>query len=147
MAHQQESLHAFLSAASLLHSSKQLRQSSESLLYLAFRLPNLHGKARPKAAWFFLSWLPCLSLNPSVSLPLQPHSRILPQLATPDSIPIFFQLYWAAIVSQGRCGSVVRSQSSPSSHTGAVTRRSCISATSWVEVTPIPQVQSMATAI
>ena len=34
----------------------------------------------------------------------------------------FFQLYWAAIVSLGRCGPMARSQSSPSSHAGPVTR-------------------------
>ena len=34
---------------------------------------------------------------------------------------IFFQLYWAAIVSPGRCGPVVWSQSSPSSHVVSVT--------------------------
>ena len=36
--------------------------------------------------------------------------------------PLFFQLYWAAIVSLGRCGPMARSQSSPSSHAGPVTR-------------------------
>ena len=71
----------FLPAASLLHSSKLLRESSALLLHLAFQLPKLHGKGRPKAAWFysaidtwcFLSWLPCLGLNPSANLPLQSH--------------------------------------------------------------------------
>ena len=38
---------------------------------------------------------------------------------------IFFQLYWAAIVSPGRCGPMAWSQSSPSSHAGPVTRGSC----------------------
>ena len=33
-----------------------------------------------------------------------------------------FQLYWAARVSLGRCGPLARSQSSPSSHAGPVTR-------------------------
>ena len=47
-------------------------------------------------------WLPCLGLNPSANLPLQPHFRLLPQLATAASIP-------------GRCGPVVWSQLSPSS--------------------------------
>ena len=58
-------------------------------------------------------------------------------------------LYWAAIVSLGRCGPMAWSQSSPSSHTGAgsVTRGSCLLVTSWVEVTSIPLAQSMATAI
>ena len=49
-------------------------------------------------------WLPRQGLNPSTHLPLQPHFRLLLQSATPASIPIFFQLYWAAIVSLGRCG-------------------------------------------
>ena len=47
-------------------------------------------------------WLPCLGLNPSASLPLQPHFQLLLQSVTTASIPIFFQLYWAAIVSLGR---------------------------------------------
>ena len=47
-------------------------------------------------------WLPCLGLNPSANLPLQPRFRCLPQLATAASIP-------------GRCGPVVWSQLSPSS--------------------------------
>ena len=51
--------------------------------------------------------MPCLGLNPSANLPLLHHSRLLPQLATAASIPVFFQLYWATIVSLGRCGSVV----------------------------------------
>ena len=67
-------------------------------------------------------WLPCLGLNPSAHLPLQPHFQPLLQSVTPASIPVFFQLYWAAIVSPGRCGPMAWSQSSPSSHTGPVTR-------------------------
>ena len=70
-------------------------------------------------------WLPCLGLNHSTHLPLQPHFRLLLQSVTPASIPEFFQLYWAAIVSLGRCGPMAWSQSSPSSHAGAVTRGSC----------------------
>ena len=42
----------FLPVASLLQSSKLLRESSASLLHLAFQLPKLHGKGSPKAAWF-----------------------------------------------------------------------------------------------
>ena len=45
----------FLPAVSLLHSSKLLRDSSASLLHLAFWLPKLHGTERPKAVWFFQS--------------------------------------------------------------------------------------------
>ena len=48
------------------------------------------------------------------------------------------QLYCAAIVSLGRRGPMAWSQSSPSSHTGPVTRGSCFSVPPWVEVTPIP---------
>ena len=51
---------------------------------------------------------------------------------------LFFKLYWAAIVSPGRCGPMAWSQSSPSSHAGPVTRGSCLPVTSWVEITPIP---------
>ena len=132
----------------LLHSSKLLRESSASLLHLAFLLPKLHGKGRPsaKAMWFFLSWLLRMGLNPSASLPLQPHLQLLLQSVTPASIPMFFQLYWAAIVSLGRCSPMAWSQSSPSSHTGAITRGSCLPGTSWVEVTPISLAQSVAIA-
>ena len=59
---------------------------------------------------------------------------------------LFFQLYWAAIVSLGRCGPMAWSQSSPSSHIGTVTRGSCFPVTSWAEVTSIPLAQSLATA-
>ena len=86
-------------------------------------------------------------LNPHTRLPLQPHFLLLLQSVTPASIPIFFQLYWAAIVILGRCGPIAWSQSSPSSHAGTVTRGSCLPVTSWVEVTPISLAQSMATAI
>ena len=92
-------------------------------------------------------WLLRLGLNPSAQLPLQPHFRLLLQLAIPASIPVFFQLYWAARVSLGRCGPMAWSQSSPSSHAGPVTRGSCFPVPSGVEVTPIPLAQSMATAI
>ena len=95
----------------------------------------------------FSLWLPHLGLNPSAHLPLQPHFRLLLQPVTPASIPVFFQLHWAAIVSPGRCGPMVWSQSSPSSHAGPVTRESCFPVPSWVEFAPIPLAQSMATAI
>ena len=111
-------------------------------------LPKPHGKREhPKGTWSSPVWLPRLGLNPSTSLPLQPHFQLLLQSVTPASIPAFFQLYWAAIVSLGRCGPMAWSQSSPSSHTGAVTRGSCFPVTSWVGVTPISLAQSMATAI
>ena len=94
-----------------------------------------------------LLWLPCLGLNTSTHLPLQPHFRLLLQSATPASIPVFFQLYWAAVVSLGKCGPMAWSQSSPCSHAGPVTRGSCFPVPSWVEVTPISLAQSRATAI
>ena len=87
-------------------------------------------------------WLLRLGLNPSAHLPLQPHFRHLLQSVTPASIPVFFQLYWAAIVSLGRCGPIAWSQSSPSSHAGPVTGGSCLPVTSWVEVNSTPQLKA-----
>ena len=58
-----------------------------------------------------------------------------------------FFLFWAAIVSLGRCGPMAWSQSSPCSHAGPVTRGSCFPVPSWVEATPISKAQSRATAI
>ena len=57
-----------------------------------------------------LLWLLGLGLNPSAHLPSQPHFRLLLQSVTPASIPVLFQLYWAAIVSPGRCGPLAWSQ-------------------------------------
>ena len=62
-----------------------------------------------------------LGLNP-MNLPLQPHSWILPQSATPASIPVFFQVFWSAIVSPGSYSPMAWNKSSPSSHKGAVNR-------------------------
>ncbi|KAF6109685.1 hypothetical protein HJG60_010915 [Phyllostomus discolor] len=93
------------------------------------------------------AWLPRLGLNPSANLPLQHHFQLLPQLDTAANIPIFFQLSQAAIESPGRCGPVVWSQSSPSSHPGFVTRGGCLLVTSSVEVTPVPLAQTLATAL
>ena len=102
-----------------------------------------------RTAWssFLSLWLPCLGLNPSANLPLQPNFRLLLHSVTPANIPIFFQLYWAAIVSLGRRGPMAWSQSSPGSPTGPVTRGSCFQVPSWMEFTPIPLAQSMATTI
>ena len=94
-----------------------------------------------------LLWLPHLGLNPSAHLPLQAHFRLFLQSVTPASTPIFFQLYWAAIVSPGRCGPMAWSQSSPSSHAGPVTRGSCFPVPSGVEFAPILLAQSRATVI
>ena len=49
-----------------------------------------------------------------------------PTLSYTSQHSLFFQLDWAAIVSLGRCGPMAWSQSSPSSDTGAVTRKSCL---------------------
>ena len=94
-----------------------------------------------RTTWSSPSMAAALGLNPSAHLPLQPHFRHLLQSVTPASIPVFFQLYWAAIVSPGRCGPMAWSQSSPSFHAGPVTRGSCFPVPSWVEVTPIPLAQ------
>ena len=82
------------------------------------------SQKRNRSLWFFSAqatwsrkapaWLPRLGLNPSADLALPHHFQLLPQLATAASIPIFFQLYWAATVSPGRCGPVVWRQSSTS---------------------------------
>ena len=101
----------------------------------------------PKPCGPPLLWLLGLGLNPSTHLPLQPHFLLLLQSVTPASIPVFFQLFWAAIVSLGMCGPMAWNQSSPSSHTGPVTRGSCFPVPSWVEATPISLTQSRATAI
>ncbi|KAF6090830.1 hypothetical protein HJG60_012212 [Phyllostomus discolor] len=78
-------------------------------------------------------WLLSLGLNPRASLPLQPHFRLLLQSVTPASIPVLFQVHWAAIMNLGRGGPMLWSQSSPSSHAGAVTRGTCPPVTSWWE--------------
>ena len=100
-----------------------------------------------RTTWSSPSTAVVARLNPSAHLPLQPHFQLLLQSVTPASIPVFFQLYWAAVVSLGRCSPMAWSQSSPSSHAGAVTRGSYFSVTSWVEFAPIPLAHSMSTAI
>ena len=123
MAHQQESFHPFSSRQSLSCFLSHVAKG---------RTPKAPGPdSRPSHGVPPLVWLPCLGLNPSASLPLQPHFQILLQSVTPASIPIFFQLYWAAIVSPGRRGPLAWSQSSPRSPAGAVTRGSCLPVTSW----------------
>ena len=146
----------FLPAVSLLHSSKLLRESSALLLHLAFQLPRLCGKGSPRASWLqtwpkprgsLLSWLPHLGLNTCSNLPPHPHFLLLPQSATPASIPVFLQLSWAGIVTLGMLGPVVWSEPSSSSQAGAVTRESCLPVTFGVKITLISLAQSMATAI
>ena len=88
----------FLPTASLLHSSKLLRESFALLLHLVFQLLKLHGKGSPKTAWFHPKMhssttcpkphvspnltedpvaLPCVAaatgLNPGANIPLHPH--------------------------------------------------------------------------
>ena len=84
-----------------------------------------------------LVWLQSLGLNPSQSSSAAPFPTP-PAISYTCQHSLFFQLYWAARVSLGRCGPMARSQSSPSSQAGAVTKGSCFPVTSWVEVTPSP---------
>ena len=131
MAHQQESFHPFSSWQSLScclsrvakRSTPKLRGPKKASMAAA---PGYKFQSQSSSAAPF----PTL---PTVSYTCQ-HSHIL-------------QLYWAAIVSLGRCGPMAWRQSCPSSHAGTVTRGSCFPVTSWVEVTPTPVAQSMATAI
>ena len=160
-AHQQESFLPLSSRQSLFSCLSRVAKRSTPKPHgpLLFTPPKLHvslpSSPKPRGRPSSPSeprdplslWLPHLGLNPSAHLPLQPHFRFLLQSATPASIPVFFQLYWAAKVSLGRCGPMAWSQSSPCSHAGSVTRGSCFPVTSWVEFTPIPLAQSMSTAI
>ena len=138
-AHQQKSFLPFSSRQSLSCCSSHVAKGSTPKL----RGPNLLCQSR-------------VVLSGMAAVPgfkSQCQSSSAAPIPTPPTIShtcqhsLFFQLYWAAIVSPGRCGPMVWSQSSSSSHTGAVTRGSCCPVTSWVEVTPIPLAQSMATAI
>ena len=103
------------------------------------RGPNL---LRQSSSGSDLVWLPQLGFNSHTNLPLQPHfhsshnqhSHILPALLGCHNKS---RQPWPHGMSQ----------SSPSSHASAVTSGSCFPVTSWVEVTPIPLPQSMATAI
>ena len=103
MAHQQVLSPLFFQAKSLLLPKPRAPQSRVVLSGMAtapgFKSPRQSSSAAP-----FLT-------PPTISYTCQ-HS-------------LFFQLYWAAIVSLGRCGPRAWSQSSPSSHTGRVTRGSC----------------------
>ena len=140
MAHQQESFLPFSSRQSLSCCLSRVAKRST---------PKPHGplSSPPKQDGPLSLWLLHLGLNSSTHLLLQPHFQLLLYSVTPTSIPVFFHLYWAAIVSLGRCGPMAWSQSSPRSSAGPVTRGSCLPVISWVEVTPIPLAQSMATAI
>ena len=121
-------------------------------------LPKPHGKKEhPKATWsslfsFRIVWSSFYTAAMPGFKSQRPSSSVAPFL-TPPTISytcqhsLFFQLYWAAIVSLGRRGPMAWSQSSPSSHAGSATRGSGLPVTSLVKVTPIPLAQSMATAI
>ena len=115
----------------------------------------LHSPSEPRGP---LSFPPnrmvlSLSLAATPRFKSQCLSSFAAPFPTPPTIsytcqhPIFFQLYWAVTVSPGRCGPMAKSQSSPSSPTGPVTRGSCFPVPPWVEVTPISLAQSRATAI
>ena len=147
MAHQQESFYPFSSQQSLSCFLSCMVKRSNPKPHGSDSSPSCRIPTPPKPRGPLLVWLPCLGLNPSTSLPLQLHFWLLLQSVTPASIPVFFPLYWAARVSLGKCGPMAWSQHSPSCHAGAVTRGSCLPVTSWVEVTPIPLAQSLATAI
>ena len=123
----------------------------------SFLLPKMHGPSYSlqNCVILFLSPQDCVVPPSKAAAPRfksqRPSSFAAPFL-TPPTVSytcqhfLSFQLYWAAIVSLGRCGPIARSQS-PSSHAGAVTWRSCLPVTSWVEVTPISLAQSMATGV
>ena len=114
-------------------------------------------RKRNRSLWFLsaqavwsqkdAAWLPHLGLDPSTNLPLPHHFRLLLQLATAASIPVFFQLYWAAIVSPGRHGPVVWSQSSPSSHVVSVTGGIASQLYRGLKLIASPWLRARATAI
>ena len=136
MAHQQGSFHPFPSRSifpAFFQTAKRELCITATSCFLASKLC---GRGSAKAKWSPLAWLPHPGLNPRANLPLQPHFRLPPQLAAPASIPVFFQLFWAAIISPSRHGPMACSKSSSRSHTGTATRGTCLSVTSWVEVTP-----------
>ena len=145
MVHQQESFHPFPSLQGLVLSPSLLLHCLSCFLRrTAKRAPRPHGSTQncvvptPKAAApGFKSQRQSSSAAPFLTPPIISytcqHSRI-------------FQPFLAAIVSPGRCGPVVWSEPSPSSHEGAVTRGSWLPVQSCVKVTPISLAQSKATA-
>ena len=105
--HQQESFHPFSSWQSLSCCLSRMAKRSTPKPHgpLHFTpVPRGPPLSTPELRDPLSLWLPSLGLNPSAHLPLQPHFRLLLQSVTPASIPVFFQLFWAAIVSLGRCG-------------------------------------------
>ena len=100
MSHQQESFLPFSSRQSLSCYLSHVARGST---------PKPRG-SNSCPSWVVLSGMAAmLGLNARANLPLQPHFRLL---ITPASIPVFFQLYRAAIVTLGRCGPMAWSQSS-----------------------------------
>ena len=138
MAHQQESFHPLFSLQGLA---------------LSFLLLKPCGKGSPQTAWFQQNL--AVPMHMAVTPGFKSRCEFSwaspfptpPQSSTPDSIPIFLQLSWAALVSPGRCGPMAWSKPPPSSHAGTVTRGSCLPVTSWPKVTPISLAQNIATAI
>ena len=139
MAHQQESFHPFPSQQGLSCFLSHMAKGST---------PKPCGpNSRQSCVVTFLGMVAMTGFK------FQRQSSSAAPFPTPPTISYtcqhspFFQRYWAAIVSLGRCGPMEWSQSSPSSHSGAVTRWSCFPVTSWVEVASIPLTQSKATII
>ena len=112
-AHQQESFLPFSSQQSLSCCLSRMAKRST---------PKPHGPFySSRTTWSSLSMAATprfKSQRPSSSA--APFST-LPTISYTCQHSLFFQLYWAAIVSRGRCGPMAWSQSSPSSHAGAVT--------------------------
>ena len=148
MVHQQESFLPFSSRQSLSCClSFMAKRSTPNHVVLSSPKPHGPPSSSLKLHGLLSLWLLCLGFKS------QRQSSSAAPFPTPPTIShtcqhsLFFQLYWASIVSLGRCGPMAWSQSSPSSHMGPVTRGSCFPVTSWVEVTPISLAQSRATAI
>ena len=124
----------------------------QNLVVLSFFTSEPHGplpfpsELRGSPIYFGAAWS-TLSMAAGPRFKSQRPSSFAAPFPTPPTLPVFFQLYWAAIVSLGRCGPMAWSQSSPRSHAGPVTRGSYFPVPSWVDVTPIPLAQSRATAI
>ena len=139
MAHQRESFLPFSSRQSFSCCLSHMAKGST---------PKPHGPNLLRQSRVVLSGM---AAEPGFKSPRQSSSAA--PFLTPPTISytcqhsLFFQLYWAAIVSPGRHGPMTWSQSSPSSHAGSVTRGNFFPVPSWVEVTPTPLAQIMATAI
>ena len=117
-------MHTVLPSPSAQSGVPYLRKRSRSPW---FRLPAPSAVSPPwgphsaKAAWFS----PGMAVAPGFKSQHQSSSiapfPTLPTISYTASIPVLFQLYWAAILSPGRCGPMAWSQFSPSSRASAVT--------------------------